>query len=71
MYQILQATYRDGRLILKKKLNASMEGKLLNVVVFEASETGSQKEQFLQFIDQHPIQLTETYTFDRDELYDR
>jgi hypothetical protein len=71
MYQVLQAIYRDGRLILKKKLNASMEGKLLNVVVFEASEMGSKKEQFLQFIDQHPIQLTETYTFDRDNLYDR
>jgi hypothetical protein len=71
MYQILQATYRDGRLILKKKLNASMEGKLLNVVVFETSEAGSQREKFLQFIDQHPIQLSETYTFNRDELYDR
>ncbi|MBE2198930.1 MAG: hypothetical protein IAE79_09995 [Anaerolinea sp.] len=71
MYQILQATYQDGRLILNKKLNARMEGKLLNVVVFEAGEGDGKKEQFLQFVDQHPIQLSETYTFNREELYDR
>lgn len=71
MYQILQATYQDGRLILNKKLNKKLEGKLLNVVVFEAGESGNKQEQFFQFVDQHPIQLSESYTFSREELYDR
>lgn len=71
MYQLLQATYEDGRLVLNKKLNIGLEGKRLNVIVFETDEADNQKEQFLQFVDQHPIELSANYTFNRDELYDR
>jgi hypothetical protein len=70
MYQILQATYRDGRLILDKKLGATMEGKVLQVVVFEAGETENKKEQFLRFVDSQQIILPEGYQFNREELYD-
>jgi hypothetical protein len=70
MYQILQATYRDGRLILDKKLGATMEGKVLQVVVFEAGETENKKDQFLRFVDSQQIILPEGYQFNREELYD-
>ncbi len=70
MYQILQATYRDGRLILDKKLGATMEGKVLQVVVFETGETENKKDQFLRFVDSQQIILPEGYQFNRDEPYD-
>lgn len=70
MYQILQATYRDGRLILDKKLGAKMEGKVLQVVVFEAGETENKKDQFLRFVDNQQIILPEGYQFNREDLYD-
>lgn len=71
MYQILQGTYQDGRLILNKKLHANMEGKLLQVVVFETDETTNKKEQFLRFVERKPLILPAEYQFNREELYDR
>lgn len=71
MYQILQGTYQDGRLILNKKLDSEMEGKVLQVVVFEASQTINKKAQFLHFVASKPIVLPDDYHFNREELYDR
>jgi hypothetical protein len=70
MYQLLQATYHDGHLVLKQKLNTQLEGKLLHIVVL-TTEDASPLDQFLQFVDLHPIQLPENYRFNRNELYDR
>jgi hypothetical protein len=71
MYQILQGTYQDGRLILNKKLDAEMEGKVLQVVVFEAGKIKNKKAQFLRFVNSKPIVLPQGYHFNREELYDR
>ncbi|MCB8965833.1 MAG: hypothetical protein H6660_02975 [Ardenticatenaceae bacterium] len=71
MYQILQATYQGGHLILNKKLEDGMEGKVLNVVVFEVDERENKQKQFLEFVDRHPILLSDTYSFNREEIYDR
>ena len=71
MVEIRQATYRNGSLVLKKKLTPQMEGKIVSVLIFTAEATPGRKEQFLRFVDQHRFSLPENYHFDREELYER
>jgi predicted DNA-binding antitoxin AbrB/MazE fold protein len=68
MYKILEATYHQGNLILKDKLSESLEGKQIKIIVLEASD--SQKESFLEKVDQHSFELPQDYQFNREELYD-
>lgn len=71
MYTIAQATYRNGNLILNKKLGSEMEGRTLNVVIFEVNDVERKKEQFFEFVDKIAFPLPESYKFNRDEIYDR
>jgi predicted DNA-binding antitoxin AbrB/MazE fold protein len=68
MYKILEATYHQGNLVLKDKLNESLEGKQIKIIILEASE--SKKESFLEKVDQHSFKLPQDYQFNREELYD-
>ena len=71
MFEILQATYRNGRLILNKKLAANLEGKTLNIIVLETDPVETKKERFFKFLAQQAFDLPIDYTFNRAELYER
>jgi hypothetical protein len=79
MNQILQATYHDGRLVLDKKLDATLEGKKFTLILIEESvssgQTSSdlerQNQSFLDWIKQYSAQLVPGYKFDREEIHER
>jgi hypothetical protein len=72
MYQILQATYQDGKLILEEELNATLAGKRLQILVMPATEDlETQKAQFFDRLRTHSVKLPEGYQFNREDLYDR
>ena len=71
MQEILQATYKNGHLILNKKLNSVLEGKTLNVMVWDTDEFEAKKERFLEFVDRQSFVLPQDYVFDREELHER
>lgn len=58
MYEILQATYKDGHLILNKKLSSLLEGKTVNVIVLDTDEIETKKKRFLDFISKLNTRLT-------------
>lgn len=82
MNKVLQATYRDGSLILDEKLDAALEGKKLSLILVESSESSElvdqvviddaeRKRRFLEKLKTYSINLPEDYKFNREELYDR
>ncbi|MCU0566309.1 MAG: hypothetical protein MUF49_06905 [Oculatellaceae cyanobacterium Prado106] len=80
MDRVLQATYHDGSLVLDEKLDASLEGKKLRIVVLEDADQQRgkdrqpvelRKQRFLEQLQQHSFKLPEDYHFNRDELYER
>lgn len=79
MTRILQATCHNGELILTEKLDPTLEGKTLKIMILtsEPDQTissenrRSQIAQFLEKAQQHSFKLPPNYRFDRDEIYDR
>lgn len=80
MNKVLQATYRDGNLVLDEKLDAALEGKkLFLVLIDETTQLQSddtqtlepRKQHFLEQLQQYSFKLPEDYKFDRAELYER
>jgi hypothetical protein len=80
MTRILQATCHNGELILTEKLDSTLEGKTLKIMILVDSEPNqttspedrkSQVAQFLEKAQQHSFKLPSNYRFDRDEIYDR
>ncbi len=71
MIQFMQATYQDGHLILKQKLNKTLEGQTLNVIIITSEAIAERKEHFLNFVDKFAFHLPADYQFNRDELHDR
>ena len=80
MNKILQATYHDGSLVLDEKLDATLEGKKLRIVVLEDTDElkekdvqtlESRKQRFLEQLQQHSFKLPEDYQFNREELYEQ
>lgn len=78
MVQVLQATCNNGELILKEKLSSELEGKSLQVMIIDSSESNqgfssneSKLEQFLEQVKKYSFRLPEDYKFNRDEMYDR
>jgi len=71
MIQFIQATYKNGQLILQKKLSDSLEGETLNVIVMTKQPVADKKEDFLKFADTVGFNLPTDYSFNRDELYAR
>jgi hypothetical protein len=71
MYQIMQATYQNGHLILNQKLKDALEGQTLNIIVLTDNIIAEKKERFLDFVDRYAFSLPVNYHFDRDELHAR
>jgi len=71
MYQIVKATYQNGRLILKQKLKDILEGQTLKVIVLNDDVSLKKQERFLNVVDRYAFNLPENYHFNRDELYAR
>ncbi|PSB62998.1 hypothetical protein C7B61_13865, partial [filamentous cyanobacterium CCP1] len=78
--KVLQATYHDGSLVLDEKLDATLEGKKLRIVVLEDTDElkgkdtqtlEPRKRRFLEQLQQHSFKLSEDYQFNREELYER
>ena len=71
MVQFMQATYQNGQLLLKQKLNDALEGKTLNIIVIAEEAIIHKKEHFLDFVDGVTFNLPSDYRFNRDELHAR
>jgi predicted DNA-binding antitoxin AbrB/MazE fold protein len=78
MSKVIQATYRDGNLVLDEKLDAALEGTKLTLILVEA-ESSSQSEleqqerirKFLEWAQQYSAKLPPDYKFDREEAHER
>jgi predicted DNA-binding antitoxin AbrB/MazE fold protein len=71
MVQFMQATYQNGQLILKQKLNKTLEGKTVNIIVITEEAMAHKKEHFLEFVDSVTFTFPSDYRFNRDELHAR
>jgi hypothetical protein len=71
MTQIVQATYQNGNLILKKELKDVTEGQTLTVMILDTDESALNKVRFLSFVARYDFNLPADYYFNRDELYAR
>lgn len=70
--QLLQATYRNGQLVLEEKLGDELEGQKLQIIVFAGGDKPKdKKKRFINFVDRLEILLPDDYQFDRQSLYDR
>ena len=78
MNKVLQATYHNGNLILDEKLDATLEGKKITLILLEAESCShaelEQKERarkFLEWAQQYSAKLPPDYKFDREEAHER
>jgi hypothetical protein len=76
MLQIIKATCTNGELILSEKLSSELEGKTLQIMIIEPSETNqdhqaSKIQHFLARVDNYSFQIPADYKFNRDEIYER
>jgi len=68
MYQVMQATYRNGQLILQDKLLKLLEGQTVQVIVFNPQDVMElKKERFLNFIAKQKVILPKDYRFNRED----
>lgn len=69
---VLEATYKNGLLILDQGLESKHEGKRFKLLVIEAQDTlEAEKERFFQFVEKHAFTLPNDYKFNREEIYER
>jgi hypothetical protein len=75
MNKILQATYRDGNLILEERLDSILEGKKLTLILVNSepmeNNLEGRKQKFLDWEKQYSAQLPADYQFDREEAHER
>ncbi|HOW51194.1 MAG TPA: AbrB family transcriptional regulator [bacterium] len=73
MVMFIDATYKDGSLLLKKKLAGVKNDSLLKVLVFEQANLSAKakKKAYLSFVADHQFNLPKDYRFDRDEAHER
>lgn len=78
MLQIIQATCINGELILSEKLSSELEGKTIQIMILEPSESTqpidsqeSKIQQFLARVNNYSFPLPSDYKFNREEIYDR
>lgn len=69
MVKIVQATCTNGELILKEKLNSELEGKTVQIMIFESTESSetidsgeSKIQQFLERVKNYSFKLPTEYT---------
>ena len=78
MLQIIQETCTNGELILNEKLSSELEGKTIQIMILEPSESTqaidsqeSKIQQFLARVNHYSFPLPPDYKFNREEIYDR
>lgn len=78
MLHIIQATCTNGELVLSEKLSSELEGKTVQIMILEASESTqildyqeSKIQQFLTRAKNYSFPLPADYKFNREEIYDR
>jgi hypothetical protein len=75
MNKILQATYRDGNLILEERLDSILEGKKLTLILVDSepmeNNLEGRKQKFLDLAKQYSAKLPADYQFDREEAHER
>lgn len=78
MLQIIQATCTNGKLVLSEKLSSELEGKTIQIMIIEPSESTqgidyeeSKIQQFLDRVNNYSFPLPPDYKFNREEIYDR
>lgn len=75
MNKKLQATYRDGNLILEERLDSRWEGKKLTIILVDSEITendfAERKREFVDWAKQYSTQLPADYQFDRTESHSR
>ena len=78
MVKIVQATYTNGELVLSEKLNPELEGKTVQIMIFEPSESSETMDsretkikEFLTRVKNYSFKIPSGYKFNREEIYDR
>jgi predicted DNA-binding antitoxin AbrB/MazE fold protein len=71
MHLILDATYKNGTLVLEQKLGIEVEGKKFKVILIEEGKDKAKKERFFRLIEKHAFDLPEDYKFNREEIHER
>jgi hypothetical protein len=78
MLKIVQATCTNGELVLSEKLSPELEGKTIQIMILEPSESTqpidsqeSKIQQFLARVNNYSFPLPADYKFNREEIYDR
>ncbi|MDM8558031.1 hypothetical protein [Candidatus Parabeggiatoa sp. HSG14] len=67
---VVEATYKNGLLVLEQLLEAEKEGKKFKVILIEQDSIEAKKERFFQFVNQHSFTLPSAYKFNREEIYE-
>ncbi len=71
MQTILNATYKNGVLILDKKLGFDKEGKKFKVLIVEKEMKKVQKGRFFELLEKHSFELRPNHKFQREDLHER
>ena len=78
MLKIVQATCTNGELVLSEKLSPELEGKTIQIVILEQTESTqtindgeSQIHHFLEKVNNYSFLLTPDYKFNREEIYEQ
>ena len=78
MVKIVQATCSNGELVLSEKLNPELEGKTVQIMIFELSESSETMDsrepkikEFLAQVKNYSFKIPSDYKFDREEIYNK
>ncbi|MCC5667706.1 hypothetical protein LC653_28465 [Nostoc sp. CHAB 5784] len=78
MLKIVQATCTNGELVLSEKLSPELEGKTIQIVILEPTQSTqtindgeSQIHHFLEKVNHYSFLLPPDYKFNREEIYEQ
>ncbi|MEH2056176.1 MAG: hypothetical protein V7K97_08460 [Nostoc sp.] len=78
MLKIIQATCTNGELVLSEKLSPELEGKTIQIVILEPTQStqiindGESKiYQLLEKVNNYSFLLPPDYQFNREEIYEQ
>jgi len=78
MIKIVQATCTNGELVLSEKLSPELEGKTIQILILEPTQStqtiddGESKiHQFLEKVNKYSFLLPQDYQFNREEIYEQ
>ena len=78
MLKIVQATCTNGELVLSEKLSPELEGKTIQIVILEPTQStqtidnGESKiHQFLEKVNKYSFRLPQNSQFNREEIYEQ